>query len=165
MRTRDIERFKKVLLEQKEQICKNIKDAAQEMDLLRQDGVADELDQASMSAEAMIDSSISLQQNEELKNIERALAKIENQTFGICEMCAEEIPMQRLKVKPHAKFCIDCREIYEKEKKQNKSWNAYSGSRFVPFGCLILLPAHPKGKKKPLFLPMKCLSTRSKANP
>lgn len=121
MRKRDLDRFKKRLLEQKEQTHKNIREAMIEMESLKQEGgVADELDQASMSADTMIDSTISFQQSTELKNIERALEKIENGTFGVCEMCGDDIIMQRLRVKPHAKFCIDCREIYEKEKKQNK---------------------------------------------
>jgi len=55
------------------------------------------------------------QQELELIEIEVALGKIKDKQFGICEMCEEEISMQRLKVKPHAKYCIDCREIVEKQ--------------------------------------------------
>ena len=42
-----------------------------------------------------------------------ALKKIENKTYGICEMCDEEIGIQRLKAKPYAVFCVHCRPIYE----------------------------------------------------
>ena len=43
--------------------------------------------------------------------------KIANKTYGICDMCEEEIGIPRLKVKPHAKYCIACREIIEKTAK------------------------------------------------
>lgn len=119
VKTKDLDRFKKQLLEQKEQINKNLEEAASELRSLSSNGsLADEIDQASVSADSLVDSAISMQQSAELTNINKALSKIENKTFGICEMCGEPIGIERLKVKPYAKFCIDCREIYEKEKKE-----------------------------------------------
>jgi DnaK suppressor protein len=53
------------------------------------------------------------QQRKELAEIEAALKNIENKTYGICEMCDEYIVLGRLKAKPFAKFCTDCREIHE----------------------------------------------------
>ncbi|MEL1170649.1 TraR/DksA C4-type zinc finger protein, partial [Campylobacter jejuni] len=38
-------------------------------------------------------------------------------TYGICESCDDEIDSQRLKVKPHARYCIACRQIAEQGKK------------------------------------------------
>lgn len=116
MRTRELERFKKILNEQKEQILKNLDETAKEFKDLNSSEVNDEGDQASVSADAMIDSAISLQQSTELSEIKAALSRIKSGSFGICDMCTENIDMERIKVKPHAKFCIDCREIYEKEK-------------------------------------------------
>jgi len=50
-----------------------------------------------------------------LKQIDEALAKIENGTYGICEECGEEIPLARLKILPFAKLCVDCVSNIEKE--------------------------------------------------
>lgn len=50
----------------------------------------------------------------EIKDIQHALSKIKNKNYGICEMCDDEISPERLKIKPHAKFCIECREHFEK---------------------------------------------------
>ncbi len=36
-----------------------------------------------------------------------------NNKYGKCEMCNKQIDIKRLKVKPHARFCISCREVYE----------------------------------------------------
>lgn len=117
MRTRELERFQKVLNEQREQILKNLRETANEIESLSNSEVNDEADHASVSADNMIDSAISLQQTAELKEIDAALVRIKDGSYGTCEMCTEHIGMDRLKVKPHAKFCIDCREIYEKEGK------------------------------------------------
>lgn len=53
-------------------------------------------------------------QKVEIDDIDYALTKIKNKTYGICEMCNDEIDIERLKFKPHAKYCIDCREHVEK---------------------------------------------------
>lgn len=43
-----------------------------------------------------------------LKNIESALEKIKKGAYGKCEKCEKEIPLERLKVSPEAKFCLKC---------------------------------------------------------
>ncbi|MCL4558696.1 MAG: TraR/DksA C4-type zinc finger protein [Deltaproteobacteria bacterium] len=56
-----------------------------------------------------------------LKQIDEALAKIENKTYGVCEVCGEEIPVARLKILPFAKLCIDCASNVEKEEALKQS--------------------------------------------
>ena len=114
MRTRDVERLKKQLLERKERIVKNLQEAAREIEALSETEINDDGDYATVSTDNMIDSAISDQQQKELQEIEYALEKIDEENYGECEMCGEFIGVERLRVKPHAKFCITCREIYEK---------------------------------------------------
>ncbi len=45
-----------------------------------------------------------------LEAIEIALNKMEQGTYGICENCQEEIPLERLKAYPAAKNCIKCQQ-------------------------------------------------------
>ncbi|MBT3168534.1 MAG: hypothetical protein HN952_03015 [Candidatus Cloacimonetes bacterium] len=49
-----------------------------------------------------------------LKNINLALKRIYEKTYGICEICGDYIPAKRLKIIPWAKLCISCKEIEEK---------------------------------------------------
>ncbi len=49
----------------------------------------------------------------ELLLIGRALEKIDNGTYGQCENCDQEIPWERLEIRPQAKLCIDCKEKSE----------------------------------------------------
>ncbi len=106
--------FKETLQSRKEQIEKNISAVEKEMDQLRELELNDEGDYASVSNDNMVENAIGNQQELELFEIDIALAKIKEGTYGICEMCEECVGVHRLKVKPHAKYCIDCREIAEK---------------------------------------------------
>ena len=45
---------------------------------------------------------------ETLDEVERALAKQDDGTFGLCESCGKPIPPARLEAMPTARFCIDC---------------------------------------------------------
>ena len=45
-----------------------------------------------------------------LKDIVSALKKIENGSYGKCEKCGEQIPEERLKIYPEARFCLKCEQ-------------------------------------------------------
>jgi RNA polymerase-binding transcription factor DksA len=49
-----------------------------------------------------------------LDKIEKALRKIEDGTFGVCEECAEEISVKRLEARPETTLCIRCKEDQER---------------------------------------------------
>ena len=114
MQKSELEYFKSILLSRKEQILKNLSGVEEEMVELQGQEVGDEGDLAAASTDTLVEGAIAMQQKKELEEIERALKKIEEGGYGICEMCEEPIGFQRLKVKPHAVYCIDCREIVEK---------------------------------------------------
>ena len=113
----ELEEFQNKLLDRRVQIEKNLRGTTLELDGMRDLELNDEGDYAAASAEAIVDSAILVQQRKELNEIELALDKIKQETFGICEMCEEPIGLARLEVKNFARFCITCREISEKEAK------------------------------------------------
>jgi DnaK suppressor protein len=45
---------------------------------------------------------------EALDDVEVALKKLEEGTYGICEMCKKEIAPARLEAMPAVRYCIDC---------------------------------------------------------
>ncbi len=118
MRDNDLKYFEDLLLSRKVQIRKNIKDAARGIASLKDDEVGDDADHASISTDRMIEQAISAKQTRELGEINFSIDKIRSGGYGVCEMCEEDISFQRLKVKPHAKYCIVCREIVEKQNRQ-----------------------------------------------
>lgn len=49
--------------------------------------------------------------------IKEALARIEDGTYGICEICEEDISDERLKARPVTTLCIECKTRQEDEEK------------------------------------------------
>jgi len=51
----------------------------------------------------------------QIEQIDMALGKIDNGTYGICEDCGGEIPLARLEALPFATQCIECKRKAEIE--------------------------------------------------
>ena len=107
--------FKRELIAQREQVIQNIEEAKEHILIAQKQEPKDEGDLATLVAGADIDNRIIEQLHNEVKEIDIAIEKINRGVYGVCEMCEEPIGIDRLRVKPFAKFCISCREINEKE--------------------------------------------------
>ncbi len=116
MQQSELNYFKEILQDRKSQIISNITGVNEELLQLSKEELNDECDFASNSNSSLIENAIANQQRAELAEIDDSLVKIKSHEYGICEMCEDPIGFQRLKVKPHAKYCFDCREIAEKSK-------------------------------------------------
>lgn len=112
-----VEEVKNLLLENKAKIEFSLNSISNEHESLSSMDLNDDGDFAAASRDYNNDIHIKNQQQRELKLINESLLKIESGTYnGLCEMCDSEITIQRLRVKPHAKYCIDCREYIDKDK-------------------------------------------------
>jgi len=49
-----------------------------------------------------------------LRQIDRALEKIEEGTYGVCDISGEEIPLKRLEAVPYATMTVKAQEKFEK---------------------------------------------------
>ncbi len=49
----------------------------------------------------------------ELNQIERALARMKQGSYGVCEVCQEKIPVARLNALPYSTTCINCQREME----------------------------------------------------
>ncbi|MCE3038558.1 TraR/DksA C4-type zinc finger protein [Helicobacter anatolicus] len=115
MDTLDLEKLKKMLENRLEEIlgCLDI-EIDGEFDL---GNLNDEMDVISANLQHNLNEILLQKHGQEIKKITKALQKMTNNIYGICEMCDEEIVLERLLIKPHAEYCVKCREIYEKNKK------------------------------------------------
>ena len=75
---------------------------------------ADEMDQAGLSAEREFAILGLNRRSELLRNIQAALRRIENGTFGTCTNCEETIGRNRLVAVPWTPFCIRCQEVVDR---------------------------------------------------
>lgn len=51
-----------------------------------------------------------------IQNLEGALARIENKTYGICRVTGKLIPKERLRLVPHATLTVEAKEMLSKNK-------------------------------------------------
>lgn len=114
---KDLKRFKKSLEDSRKNIIENARKTMEEESNFDTDDLPDEIDQASSEyAQSM---AFRLRDREKflLKKIEKALQRIEEGTFGMCERCEELITMKRLEARPVTTLCIRCKEEQEKKEK------------------------------------------------
>ena len=72
---------------------------------------ADSAEQAAQLGNVAVVSALETEATEELADISAALQRLEDDGYGICVTCGEEISEQRLAVRPESFECVDCAEI------------------------------------------------------
>ena len=78
----------------------------------------DPLDRAMTEANTSIELRTRDRERKLISKIQKAIQKTEDGTYGVCEICDEEITEDRLLVRPETTLCIDCKEEQEQEEKQ-----------------------------------------------
>lgn len=73
----------------------------------------DVVDQAVLDSQVDFKLRIRGRQKMLIQKIQRALERIEDGSFGICEECGEDIPVKRLKARPVTTLCIVCKSRVE----------------------------------------------------
>ena len=51
-----------------------------------------------------------------IRDLQQALVRIENKTYGICRVTGKLIPKERLRIVPHATLSIEAKEMLNKQK-------------------------------------------------
>jgi DnaK suppressor protein len=112
-----LKKFKTLLTEKRDEIIKKAKQTLEEDMALDANDLPDEMDLA--SSEYLQSFTFRLRGREKvfLDKIEKALAKIEDGTFGTCEECGEEVSVKRLEARPETTLCIRCKEDQERMEK------------------------------------------------
>ena len=116
MDKKEINFFKKKLLEQKKELMQNADDTVEGMSV-QKDAFPDPADRASYESERNFMLRIRDRENKLVKKIDLALKRIEDSVFGICELCGGEIQINRLKIRPVATKCINCKTKEEEIEK------------------------------------------------
>jgi len=114
---KDMKRFRKMLEESKKQLLNSAKKTLMEESNFDTDDLPDEIDLASSEYNQSMVFRLRDREKFLLKKIDKALARIEEGTFGICERCEEEISLKRLEARPVTTLCIRCKEEQEKKEK------------------------------------------------
>ncbi len=110
----DLQKIKKELQQRKLELDQKLTQRGAEK--VTDDQVQDPGDQALSSTMELLKSSLQDTEIEEYNRIVRALAKIDDGTYGSCIDCGESISEKRLKSNPNASRCLVCQETYEEQR-------------------------------------------------
>jgi DnaK suppressor protein len=120
MRKRELDLFRKLLTRRLEELlmeAERTKDQVKETE----EPSPDPMDQASNGFDRDFLLRLRDRERKLMIKIKEALERIENGTFGICEECGEKISEKRLRARPMATLCIDCKHEQEASEKKVKS--------------------------------------------
>jgi DnaK suppressor protein len=116
--------LKKLLLKKRNEVVEGL-ETQMGRKLIRESGqkidsAMDSADQSAMDVDQGIDYSLLEMKYDQYKDIADAFRKLENNTFGLCEECGNEISIKRLEVNPLARYCIECKTRKEEMEKIQK---------------------------------------------
>ncbi|HXW83671.1 MAG TPA: TraR/DksA family transcriptional regulator [Candidatus Binataceae bacterium] len=83
----------------------------------------DTYDLASEERDREINFILSDRERSKLKQIDDALARIDDQSYGICDSCGLEIAEERLVALPFTRLCRDCQQDQEREAKSQRRFD------------------------------------------
>lgn len=121
MTVTDTERFRRLLLEERERVAAAIDNLHRDTSGSIEDQTGEETqydnhlgDTATVTYDREMD--YTLEENSEtvLGAIDRALARIDEGTYGTCRRCGKPIAEERLEARPWAELCIDCKREVER---------------------------------------------------
>jgi DnaK suppressor protein len=110
------ERFRELLLDERQRVSDAIahlhaENAGSQDDEAPETGDADT---ATVTLDRELDYSLEENSTRVLDEIDSALRRIEDGTFGTCQRCGNAIALERLEAMPYATKCIDCKRLEER---------------------------------------------------
>ena len=112
--------IREMLLKMREELVREIARRSRETAVSGVSDIGDILDSVSEERTRELDMILTDREKQKLKQIDDALDRIEESTYGLCEECGVKIPRARLKVVPFAKYCVECKEAIEREEKYSR---------------------------------------------
>ena len=117
MRKLDLDKFEQRLVEERDELrteLQRIEDRTAGRDRLNSDVASEDFDEpGGDAAQETLERSQSIAIGESLRdmleNVETALRKVAEKTYGICDSCGKDIPKARLDIMPAATMCTTCR--------------------------------------------------------
>ncbi|MDY6906338.1 MAG: RNA polymerase-binding protein DksA [Thermodesulfobacteriota bacterium] len=116
MKKKDIEFFRELLTNRLNELLEQADDTVSGM-TTDEETFPDPTDRASHESDRNFMLRIRDREHKLIKKIKKALERIDNGTFGQCEVCEEDISLERLKARPVTTQCIKCKTKEEEMEK------------------------------------------------
>ena len=116
MDQKQVEYFKDLLQSQLDELIEEAYKTLNGMTTVK-DNFPDPTDRASLETDRNFLLRIRDRERKLIEKIKEALERIDNGTFGMCEICGREIGEERLRARPVTTQCIDCKKKQEAREK------------------------------------------------
>ena len=115
---KELKKFQELLEEKRKAVLERAREmlSIENMSLDTND-LPDEMDLASSEYLQSFEFRLRGREKSLLSKLDLALKKIEDGTFGVCEICEEPIGKKRLEARPETTLCIKCKEDQEREER------------------------------------------------
>ncbi len=117
MTKKELKRFQEMLEEKRRAVLDRARKTLSEDMTLDTNDLADEMDLAASEYIQSFEFRLRGREKSLLAKISNALRKIEEGTFGTCELCEEQIGKKRLEARPETTLCIRCKEDQERDER------------------------------------------------
>lgn len=117
---RELDKFKKHLTQLREEVSSRIRDRASSA-RIDEDELIEEMDQANRATEEAFNMRLLDKEVKLLREIDAAIEKFDEGTYGICEGTGEQIERRRLEARPWTRYSVAYKEQLEREKKGRAS--------------------------------------------
>jgi DnaK suppressor protein len=124
-RKESLTKLRQVLVGRRESLRKALDGDLSALREVRDQG--DILDVALDTAQDELNSQLAEVESRELEQIEEALRRMKEGSYGKCEPCGKPIPLARLEALPYATECIDCKR---KSERPISPWAPWSPRQF-----------------------------------
>lgn len=112
-----VTKFKNILLAERERLLNNSKESIKHDLNVSTDDLPDEADLASAEITQSLMFELRNRERVMIAKINTALSRIQDGSFGECELCEEPIEKRRLEARPFSTFCVACQEQHEHKEK------------------------------------------------
>ena len=112
----NVERFRTLLVDERRRVSDAIDNLHHENAGSMDDEAPEtgDADTATVTVDREMDYSLEENSVHVLREIDGALERIENGTFGLCTRCGKQIGEERLEAMPYATLCIECKRLEER---------------------------------------------------
>jgi DnaK suppressor protein len=114
---KELKRFQEMLEEKRRSVLDRARQTLSENMTLDTNDLPDEMDLAASEYIQSFEFRLRGREKSLLTKLDNALKKIEEGTFGVCEVCEEPIGKKRLEARPETTLCIRCKEDQERDER------------------------------------------------
>jgi len=114
---KELKKFQELLEDKRKVVLERARQMLSEGMVLDANDLPDEMDLASSEYIQSFEFRLRGREKSLLSKLDLALKKIEDGSFGVCEICDEPIGKKRLEARPETSLCIKCKEDQEREER------------------------------------------------